>query len=162
MFHKGKLIVFVGSALIVLYGVSAAFYGKVVAKDDAYKELSVFIDALNKINADYVEPPDLDKVQEGALRGLIESLDPYSSFLTKDQIDGIEKRKAAGKAGIGVAGRLKRYSPAFKRRAAPLRIRKRRKGSPLRRTPADSRSLAILPLEAPRGISTKTSAVGAP
>jgi len=102
MFHKGKLIVFVGSALIVLYGVSAAFYGKVVAKDDAYKELSVFIDALNKINADYVEPPDLDKVQEGALRGLIESLDPYSSFLTKDQIDGIEKRKAAGKAGIGV------------------------------------------------------------
>src|SRR5204862_6107408 len=102
MFHKGKLIVFVGSALIVLYGVSAAFYGKVVAKDEAYKELSVFIDALKKINDDYVEPPDLDKVQEGALRGLIESLDPYSSFLTKDQIDGIEKRKAAGKAGIGV------------------------------------------------------------
>ena len=102
MLQKGKLIVFVSSALIVLYGVSAAFYGKVVAKDEAYKELSVFIEALRKINDDYVEPPDLQKVQEGAMRGLIEALDPYSSFLTREQIAALEKRKARGTAGAGV------------------------------------------------------------
>jgi carboxyl-terminal processing protease len=102
MFHKGKLAVFITSTLIVLYGVSAAFYGKVVAKDEAYTELRVFIDALKKINDDYVQPPELEKVQEGALRGLIESLDPYSSFLSKDQVESIRKRKATGKAGVGV------------------------------------------------------------
>ena len=102
MFQKSKLIVFVSSALIVLYGISAAFYGRVVATDEAYKDLSVFIDALKKINDDYVKVPDLDKVQEGALRGLINSLDPYSSFLTKEQADALEKRKSNGKAGIGV------------------------------------------------------------
>jgi carboxyl-terminal processing protease len=102
MLHKGKLFVFLGSALIVLYGISAAFYGKVVAKDDAYRELEVFIDALKKIDQDYVEAPNTGKVQEGAWRGLIEALDPYSSFLTKEQAQEIEKRRASGGAGIGV------------------------------------------------------------
>src|SRR2546422_7167114 len=102
MLHKWKLTVLILSAFIVLYGVSAAFYGKVVAKDEAYKELSVFIDALRKINDDYVESPDLQKVQDGAMRGLIEALDPYSAFLTKEQLAALEKRKANGSAGAGV------------------------------------------------------------
>jgi hypothetical protein len=37
-FHKVKVLVFAASFLIALYGISAAFYGKVVAKDEAYKE----------------------------------------------------------------------------------------------------------------------------
>ena len=102
MLHKGKLFVFIGSALIVLYGISAAFYGKVVAKDDAYRELAVFMDALKKINEDYVEAPDMTKVQEGAFRGLIDALDPYSSFLTKEQVQALDKHKAAGTAGLGM------------------------------------------------------------
>lgn len=102
MLHKGKALVFFCSLVIVLYAVSAAFYGKVVAKDEAYKELSVFMDALKKINEDYVEAPEMSKVQEGAFRGLIEALDPYSSFLTKGQMQQLEERKAAGTAGVGL------------------------------------------------------------
>jgi carboxyl-terminal processing protease len=100
MLHRGKLLVFLISTLVALYGISAAFYGKVIAKDDAYKELSVLMDSLDKINRDYVEVPDMDKVQEGAMRGLIDALDPYSSFLTKEQFAEIEKHKAAP-ASIG-------------------------------------------------------------
>jgi carboxyl-terminal processing protease len=102
MFHKGKLAVFFGSALIVLYGVSAAFYGKVVAKDEAYKELSVFMDALDRINKDYVEAPDVSKVHEGAMRGLIDALDPYSVYLTKEQKQALEKRNQAGNGAAGM------------------------------------------------------------
>jgi len=102
MLHKSKVVVFAFSLVIVLYAVSAAFYGKVVAKDEAYKELSVFMDALEKINKDYVEAPDMSRVQEGAMRGLMEALDPYSTFLSKDQIQQLEKRKAAGNAGVGM------------------------------------------------------------
>jgi carboxyl-terminal processing protease len=106
MLHRGKLLVFFGSALVVLYGVSAAFYGKVVAKDEAYKELSVFMDALDKVNRDYVEVPDMNKVQEGAMRGLIEALDPYSSVLSKEQFAEIEKRRAApASAGMTISKR---------------------------------------------------------
>lgn len=102
MFHKGKLLVFVGSFLIALYGISAAFYGKVVAQNDAYKELSVFMDVLKRVSEDYVEVPKMENVQEGAMRGLIDALDPYSSFLSKEQYDEMQKRKASGNAGTGM------------------------------------------------------------
>jgi carboxyl-terminal processing protease len=102
MNHKSKILVFLLSFLIVLYGISAAFYGKVVAKDDAYKELSVFMDVLKRINEDYVETPDMNKVQEGAMRGLVDALDPYCSFLTKEQYDALQKRAANGSASVGI------------------------------------------------------------
>ncbi|MDM7995719.1 MAG: S41 family peptidase [Acidobacteriota bacterium] len=95
---KPKLLVFLGSFLIVLYGVSAAFY----AGDDAYKELSVFINVIKRINADYVEAPDMSRVQEGAMRGLLNALDPYSSFLSKEQYAEYLKRKENGQAGVGL------------------------------------------------------------
>jgi len=102
MLHKGKLLVFFCTLVIALYGISAAFYGKVVARDEAYKELSVFMDVLKRINAEYVETPDMGKVQEGAMRGLMEALDPYSSYLSKESALEIEKRKAAGNAGVAM------------------------------------------------------------
>ncbi len=100
MLHMSKLLVFLGSLALVLYGVSAAFYGKVAAKEDAYKELSVFIDVLDRVADDYVEVPSLDKVQEGAMRGLIAALDPYSSFLSREQYEEMQKRNGAAGAGM--------------------------------------------------------------
>jgi len=90
-------MVSLGSLLIVLYGASAAFYGK-----EAYKELSVFMDVLNRVKEDYVEDPNMSNVQEGAMRGLIDALDPYCSFFSKEQYDAFLKRKENGKAGTGI------------------------------------------------------------
>ena len=101
MLHKGKLLVFLGSFMLVLYGAAAAFYGKVVA-EDAYPELGVLIEVRQRIVRDYVEEPDMDKVQEGAMRGLIDALDPYSSFLTEEQYDDILKTRAEGIASAGM------------------------------------------------------------
>ncbi len=102
MLQKGKAFVFFLSAVVVLYGLMAAFYGRVVAKDEAYKELAVFMDAWKKISEDYVETPDMTKVQEGAMHGLIGALDPYSGFFTRAQFEAIQKRLAAGTAGPGM------------------------------------------------------------
>lgn len=102
MLHKGKTLVFLWSLIIVLYGISAAFYGKVVAKDEAYKEISVFIDVLNRVADDYVEEPDMNKVQEGAMRGLIGALDPYSSYLSRERYEALQARRASGEAGAGM------------------------------------------------------------
>jgi carboxyl-terminal processing protease len=97
MFNKIKLPIFLGSFLIVLYGISAEFLGK-----EAYKELKVFVDVLGKIEDDYVEAPNMSKVQEGAMRGLINALDPYCSFLSKEQYEALLKRKENGKANAGI------------------------------------------------------------
>jgi carboxyl-terminal processing protease len=89
MFQKSKIAVFVFSALIVLYAVGAAF----IPRDEGYPALDVFMNALHLVNENYVEAPDMNKVQEGAMRGLIEALDPYSTFLTKAQVQTLEARK---------------------------------------------------------------------
>ncbi len=99
MSYKGKVLIFLGSLLIVLYGVSAKYYG---AEDDAYKEITVFMRVLERIDKDYVEAPDMNSVQEGAMRGLIDALDPYSSFLTEEQYEALQKRKENGRAGVGI------------------------------------------------------------
>jgi carboxyl-terminal processing protease len=98
MFQKAKLWIFLGSFLFVLYGASAAFLGK----EEPYKELSVFMDVLHKVRDDYVEVPNMNNVQDGAMKGLMEALDPYSSFLTKSQYDDLQKRQDNGKANAGI------------------------------------------------------------
>ncbi len=103
MFHKGKLLVFAGSFIIALYGISAAFYGKAVAGGmKPIKSCRVFVDVFNRVKSDYVEAPNMNTVQEGAMRGLIDALDPYCSFLSKEQYDSLQKRKASGNAGVGI------------------------------------------------------------
>jgi carboxyl-terminal processing protease len=97
MFHKGKLLIFLATFLVVVYGASAMFFGK-----EAYKELAVFMDVLQKVKDDYVEVPNMNNVQEGAMRGLLDSLDPYCSFLTKEQYAELQKRKQNATAGVGI------------------------------------------------------------
>ena len=97
MSNKAKVLIFAISVAILLYGASAAFFAK-----EAYKELAIFMDVIQKIRDEYVEVPDMDKVQEGAMRGLFDALDPYSTFLTREQFNELEKRNAAGSAGVGM------------------------------------------------------------
>jgi carboxyl-terminal processing protease len=97
MLQKGKILIVTLSALVILYGVSAAF----ISGDTAYPALNVFMAALRHVNSEYVEAPDMNKVQEGAMRGLIEALDPYSTFLSKEKIQEIDARKG-GTGSVGI------------------------------------------------------------
>ena len=97
MFQKGKLLIFLASFFVVLYGASAAFFGK-----EAYKELAVFMKVLDRVRDEYVETPDMGKVQDGAMRGLIDALDPYCSFLSKEQYTAIQKRTESSVASAGL------------------------------------------------------------
>jgi carboxyl-terminal processing protease len=97
MFHKGKLLIFLATFLVIVYGASTMFFGK-----EAYKELAVFMDVLQKVRDDYVEVPNMYNVQEGAMRGLIDSLDPYSSFISKEQYKELQKQQGKAAAGAGI------------------------------------------------------------
>src|SRR5262249_15490025 len=50
--------------------------------DRAYKSLTVYSEVLQKIQNDYVDDPNIPLVTAGSLHGLLESLDPQSSYLT--------------------------------------------------------------------------------
>src|SRR5580698_9797298 len=78
-------------------GVSAASE----PQDGAYRQINVYSEVLRHIQTDYVEQPNITLVTNGALRGLLESLDADSSYLTPDDYKAYKADKG-GKAQVGI------------------------------------------------------------
>lgn len=78
-------------------GVSAASE----PQDGAYRQINVYSEVLRHIQTDYVEQPNITAVTNGALRGLLESLDADSSYLTAEDYKAYKADKG-GKAQVGI------------------------------------------------------------
>jgi carboxyl-terminal processing protease len=78
-------------------GVSAASE----PQDGAYRQINVYSEVLRHIQTDYVEQPNIAAVTNGALRGLLESLDADSSYLTPEDYKAYKADKG-GKAQVGI------------------------------------------------------------
>jgi carboxyl-terminal processing protease len=77
--------------------------------DKAYKSLTVYSEVLQKIQQDYVDEPNLHLVTSGSLHGLLESLDPQSSYLTPREYSEYKQKQAAnvsGDAGLTLSKRF--------------------------------------------------------
>ena len=83
-------------------GVSAASgSGKGDTQEGAYKQINVYSEVLRHIQTDYVVDPNVPAVTNGALRGLLESLDADSSYLTPAEYKAYKADKG-GKAQVGI------------------------------------------------------------
>lgn len=77
--------------------------------DKAYKSLTVYGEVLQKIQQDYVDDPNMRTVTAGALHGLLESLDPQSSYLTPREYEEYKKKLAnpgTGETGLTLSKRF--------------------------------------------------------
>jgi carboxyl-terminal processing protease len=70
-------------------------------QDGAYRQINVYSEVLRHIQTDYVEEPNINAVTNGALRGLAESLDADSSYLSPDEYKAFKADKG-GKAQVGI------------------------------------------------------------
>jgi carboxyl-terminal processing protease len=71
-------------------------------QDAAYKQMRVYAEVLRKIQNYYVTQPDIPAVTTGALHGLLDSLDPDSSYLTPAEYTTYKGRPAADNAQVGL------------------------------------------------------------
>jgi carboxyl-terminal processing protease len=70
-------------------------------QDGAYRQINVYSEVLRHIQTDYVEQPNITAVTNGALRGLLESLDADSSYLSPEDYKAYKAEKS-GKAQVGI------------------------------------------------------------
>ncbi len=100
---KGKIALVTLSGTIAVYAFLGSFLSTFAQQpiNDAGAQMRIFGSVLQHIQNDYVDEPDWNKVRAGALRGLPYGLDPYSSYLTEDQVRDFRSNKAATQAGIG-------------------------------------------------------------
>ena len=64
-------------------------------------QLRIFESVLQHIQNDYVDDPNMEKVRAGALRGLAYGLDPYSTYLTPEQVREFNSNAKSNQVGIG-------------------------------------------------------------
>jgi len=99
---KTKAAILFSSFAVLLFVVVGSMGGVHASSNDgSYRQLQVYSEVLSRVRSEYVEEPNIPKVTDGALHGLLESLDSNSSYLTADAYKAFKAHKAEGKAGIG-------------------------------------------------------------
>ncbi len=103
MSRLAKRIVVALSVLVFAYVTVGYVLGK-TGDDKTYHSLTVFSEVLEHIQHDYVEDPNMHQVTIGALHGLLDSLDPESSYLSSlEYADYKKKADGGGKGEVGLA-----------------------------------------------------------
>src|SRR6266852_6097904 len=94
-------VVFFSTSLAALLLIGAVI-GRSASPDEPYHHLAVYTEVLSRIKSEYVEEPDMKSVTLGALNGLLESIDPFASYLNADQYKEYLKNKDAYKGDVGM------------------------------------------------------------
>jgi len=102
MNSRFKWIIVGSSTAVVMLLLLGAKSGRTVPPDDVYGHLKVYTEVLERIKLEYVEEPNIKSVTLGAINGLLESVDPFASYLNADQYRQYEKGQDAAKAGVGL------------------------------------------------------------
>jgi len=104
MSTKVKAAILVPSAAVLLFMVMGGMDGvRASSNDGAYRQLQVYSEVLSRVSSEYVEQPNIPAVTDGALHGLLESLDPNSSYLSPAEYKDYKSHQAEGRADIGAA-----------------------------------------------------------
>src|SRR4029078_3248483 len=103
MSFRTKFILTLLSATLTLYTAVGGWISTRAQQpaNDPNAQLRIFESVLQHIQNDYVDEPNMEKVRAGALRGLAYGLDPYSTYLTPEQVKEFNAGNNNSVAGIG-------------------------------------------------------------
>ena len=99
---------FVVSIVLISVMVAGALFlngggGEVKADTkNVYRNLDVFTEVLRQIEKNYVDPQESQKLIYGAIKGMVQSLDPHSSFMTKEEHQELMMETKGSFSGIGI------------------------------------------------------------
>ena len=103
MSFRTKFILILLSATLTVYTVVGGWISTRAQQpaNDPNAQLRIFESVLQHIQQDYVDEPNMEKVRAGALRGLAYGLDPYSTYLTPEQVREYNGPSKGAQANIG-------------------------------------------------------------
>jgi len=93
-----KYILFI--VTIILLNVSSKVYSQNI--DKLYEKIDLFSEVLEKIQNEYVEDIDQAEAMESAINGLLQSLDPYSSYMNQETFEESQSETSGEFGGLGI------------------------------------------------------------
>ena len=89
--------------LLIFFTVFLFLFDKSFSENsDIYKKIDLFGEVMEKINREYVEEVDQSKGMDAAINGLLQSLDPYSSYMTPESFEGMQTETSGKFGGLGI------------------------------------------------------------
>ena len=85
-------------------------------ENDIYKKIDVFSEVLDKINKEFVDEVNQSEAMDAAINGVLQSLDPYSAYMTPDSYQSMQTETSGEFGGLGIevsmeAGVIKVITP---------------------------------------------------
>tara|TARA_B100001989_G_scaffold173915_1_gene125619 strand:- start:867 stop:2003 length:1137 start_codon:yes stop_codon:yes gene_type:complete len=92
---KKDFLVFVLFFLLTFKGIGSA-------ENDIYKKIDLFGEVIEKINKEYVEEINQSESMDSAINGLLQSLDPYSSYMSPEIFNEMQTETSGKFGGLGI------------------------------------------------------------
>ena len=81
---------------------SGAVFARASISADTLKQLDLFGEVFEQVHENYVSPPDDQDLVKGAIDGMLQTLDPHSSYLTLENYETIQQQTRGSFAGLGI------------------------------------------------------------
>ena len=90
--------------LIILFFLNSLFFTNFSNSNetDIYKKIDLFGEVLEKINEEYVEEINQSESMDAAINGLLQSLDPYSAYMSPEIFDEMQTETSGEFGGLGI------------------------------------------------------------
>lgn len=96
----GRLFLILGLSLGL--ALSAATAARADAESEMWEKMKIFSLVLHEVQNKFVEKPQSDEMVYGAIRGMLSTLDPHSSFLTPEEMDDFKQETSGSFFGVGI------------------------------------------------------------
>ena len=90
--------------ILIIIFFSILFLDKSFSNNDEniYQKIDLFSEVLDKINKEYVDEVNQSEVMDAAINGVLQSLDPYSSYMSPEMFDNMQTETSGKFGGLGI------------------------------------------------------------
>ena len=91
--------------LIILFLIISIFCIKnsySASEENIYEKIDLFSEVLNKINKEYVDEVDQSEAMDAAINGVLQSLDPYSAYMSPESFQNMQTETSGEFGGLGI------------------------------------------------------------
>ncbi len=99
--EKQVVLVLLAAVLVSMFA-GAVMAKRLPSQGGVYENLKVFTEALSYVESNYVEEVEPDKVIQGAIRGMLKTLDPHSSYMPPDVYREMQVETEGRFGGLGI------------------------------------------------------------
>ena len=101
-YSGGALVAAACGGALVFGALSGAVFARTSISADTFRQLDLFGEVFEQVHENYVSDPDDAELIKGAIDGMIDTLDPHSSYLTAEDYRTMQEQTRGSFAGLGI------------------------------------------------------------